>query len=703
MSRFSKAIVRPVVLALWFAAASAPAAEQQPLGQWIFTPGAMHDLEVRAQAGTIPGKLQRKTPLADAGQTMALQCDGGANAVTVGDKLSPAAELRTRLTAEAWVRIDEFRRWSRFVGVVARQQDQRKGWFIGTHEHRFVFALGAEGTKGQMTDLHSGGSAHPGHWYHVAGTYDGHVMRLYVNGLLVGESKAETGAVVLPTDTPLSIVDYHDGAEFYPLRGMLHEVTVYNQALSEAEIRQHYVAKAKLLTAAPPLEMSGCFGENMVLQRDAELPVWGQTFPGDKISVSCAGQQASTVAGPDGLWRLTLPKLAAGGPHEFAIETPHGSMVHRNVLVGEVWFCAGQSNLALGTRRTRDYGLARQPFPQMRFFTVVREGTPAPVRFTGGWWEACDAGTAAEFSAVGFYFGRKIHQELHVPVGLFNASWGGTPVESWISRDAMQSLPEMAPVLKKESEDKWERSGLFDQMVHPLIPFAMRGVLWYQGEGNVGNAQFYESRFSLMIRDWRKRWGQGDFPFYYVQIAPFNYGGNFNVACAEVWDAQRKVLALPNTGMAVATDATQIHDNHASNKRVIGERLALWALAKTYGHDQIVYSGPLYKGMKIEGDKVRIYFDHLGGGLKSRDGKTLDWFSIAGEDRKFVPAQAKIEADDSKGSGQDSIVVHSPDVKNPVAVRFAWSGIAQPNLTNKADLPASPFRTDGWPGILEKP
>jgi len=671
------------------------AAEPKPLAHWLFTPDQVRETEVVNLAGGSPAKIQRKVPVVEAGKSHALQLDGGANAVAAADKELPG-RLRSRLTAEAWVRIDALPRWSRAVGVMARQQDQRRGWVLGTHEHRFVFSLWAGGNS--MTDLHSGGSAHPGRWYHLAGTYDGKLMRLYVNGLLAGESPDQTGDIGLPTDTPLSMADYHDGAEFYPLRGLLHEVRVYDQVLSAAQIRQHYLDQAKTLAAAPPLMMSGCFGDHMVLQSDRPLPVWGETLPGDEVTVTYAGKQAATKADAAGMWRVTLPALPAGGPHELAIETPQGRMTYQDVLVGEVWYGAGQSNMAVGTRRTHDYGLARQPYPQIRLFTVVRESTGHPSKFTGGWWELCDAGTAAEFSGVAFYYGRKLHEELKVPIGLFNASWGGTPVESWISREALSTLPKMEKPFEERPADYWERAGLYNQMVHPLIPFAIRGAIWYQGEGNVGNAHLYQQRFGLMIGDWRKRWGQGDFPFYYVQIAPFNYGGHWNIACAELWDAQRRVLSVPNTGMAVISDATHTGDNHASNKRVAGERLALWALAKTYGRQNLVYSGPLYREMKIEGDTIRISLDHAEG-LKSRDGKPLDWFTIAGADRKFVPAEATIEA--GTKPGEETIVVRSANVKEPTAVRFAWSGIAQANLVNGAGLPASPFRTDDWPGILQ--
>ena len=689
-----------VVAAVLLTSVGCAGAGPPPVGQWTLTPEHVNKSEVAGLAAGPAAKITHKVAIIDAGKTKALGLDGSPNAIQADDKDFAAKFLKKNFTAEAWVRIDEFRRWSRFAGVFARQGNKRLGWFIGTHYHRFVFALGS---KTRTIDLHSGGSAHPGHWYHVAGSYDGKQMRLYVNGLIVAESTAVTGDVVLPANTPFSMGNYHNGVEFYPLKGALHEVRVYDKVLTTKQIQRHYASKSELLGAAPPLIMSGCFGNNMVLQRDAPLPVWGQTMPGDKVTVTCAGKSASVKANAKGRWRLDLPKLDAGGPHEFVVATSRGRIVHRNVLIGDVWFCAGQSNLALGLRRCigrRE--LSRQNFPNIRLFTVVREGEPEPTEFTGGWWDVASPWTLREFSGAGYLFGRRIHLETKTPVGLFNASWGGTPVESWISRDVLKTTPIYAAAIKKKPADNWGRSGLYNKMIHPLIPYAIRGAVWYQGESNVANAHQYEELFGLMIRDWRARWKQGDFPFYYVQIAPFNYGGKFNTACAELWDAQRRTLKLPNTGMAVSTDATSTHDNHASNKTVIGERLALWALAKTYGRKGLVYSGPLYRAMKTDGKRVRLYFDHTGGGLKSRTGKPLDWFSIAGADRKFHPATATIETAAKSGLKEDTIIVHSPKVKKPVAVRFGWSGVAQANLMNKEGLPASPFRTDDWPGILER-
>jgi len=681
-------------LVLGAACVGAVAADDPPVvGRWEFVPAHVAGAEVANRVGGPPAVVAKPSAPVAAGETHALAFDGGANAVTAGSAADAARWTAEGFTALAWARVDELRRWSRFVGVVARQQDRRLGWLVGTHYDRFVFSLGSDGQKGNMTDVHSECAVHPGSWYHVAGSYDGRTMRLFVNGLEVGASTVQSGRVVLPADVPLSMVDYHDGAEFYPLAGQLNEVELVSAALPTEAIRARYEAGRARLAAAPPLVLSGCFGDRMVLQRDAPLPVWGRTLPDDEVTVTCAGQSARARADAAGLWRLGLPALAAGGPHEFVVATPRGRVTFADVLVGDVWFCAGQSNLAVGTKSCKgDFALAAKPLPQVRLFTVIRESAPRPVPFAGGSWERCDATTAADFSAVGFFFGRRIHEETQVPIGLFNASWGGTPVEAWLPRTALATLPEFGAALGAGPDDLWERSGLFNQMVNPFVPYPLRGFVWYQGENNIGNAHQYERRFGLLIRDWRSRWGQGDLPFYWVQIAPCRHQGAWDQANAELWDAQRRTLALPRTGMAVTTDATaNLGDNHASNKRLIGERLALWALAKDYGRADVVPSGPLYQGMRVEGDRIRIDFEHAAG-LAARDGRPLDWFTIAGADQRFVPATAVIDG--------ASVVVTSPEVRGPVAVRFGWGSTAQPNLVNAAGLPAAPFRTDDWPSVL---
>jgi sialate O-acetylesterase len=291
---------------------------------------------------------------------------------------------------------------------------------------------------------------------------------------------------------------------------------------------------------------------------------------------------------------------------------------------------------------------------------------------------------------VAYFFGRKLQKELGVPVGLINSSWGGTICEAWTSNEALQGEDDFKALLQRGAKDKNKKnpnraSVLYNGMIAPLIPYGIRGAIWYQGESNVGRAAQYAKLFPTMIRDWRNRWDE-KFPFLFVELAPFRYGGHDPQLCAELWDAQLKTLKnVEKTGMAVTTDIATLHDIHPPNKQDVGARLARWALAKTYGRD-LVYSGPIYKSMKIEGNKVRLAFDHVGGGLKTRDGKAPNEFQIAAAEGDFVPAQAKIEG--------DSVVVWSDKVSQPAAVRMGWRDTAQPNLMNEAGLPASPFRTD---------
>jgi sialate O-acetylesterase len=298
---------------------------------------------------------------------------------------------------------------------------------------------------------------------------------------------------------------------------------------------------------------------------------------------------------------------------------------------------------------------------------------------------------------VGYFFARKLHEDLNVPVGIINTSWGGTICEAWTSREALQTDADFKPILDRSAQFKAgnpnQAAVLYNGMVAPIIPYGIRGAIWYQGESNHGRAAQYAKLFPAMIEDWRERFGQGDFPFLFVQLAPFQYGNEDPRILPELWEAQTKTLSLKNTGMAVTTDIATLNDIHPKNKQDVGKRLALWALANTYGKKDVVYSGPLYDSFDVEGSKVRLKFKHVDGGLVAKDDKPLSHFEIAGEDQKFVPAEAKIDG--------DSIVVSSDQVAKPVAVRFAWSKTAEPNLFNKAGLPASPFRTDDWPMLTK--
>jgi sialate O-acetylesterase len=410
-----------------------------------------------------------------------------------------------------------------------------------------------------------------------------------------------------------------------------------------------------------------------------------------------AESRAEAKADANGRWQAPLDVPAAGGPYEVHIV---GKQLIRltDVLVGEVWVCSGQSNMQWSVNQSMnpDQEKAAARYPNIRLFTVARLPSETPrddCQGVGqGGWVACGGETVAGFSAVSYFFGRKLHRELEVPVGLINTSWGGTICEAWTSRATLESDDQFAAILERSREFKSgqpnQASVLYNGMIRPLIPLSIRGAIWYQGESNVSRAEQYARLFPSMIRDWRRNWGQGDFPFYFVQLAPYRYRGRDPRECAELWEAQLKTLAVPQTGMAVTTDIGNISDIHPKNKQEVGRRLALWALANDYGQD-VVYSGPLYRQCTVEGKEIRLQFDHVGEGLVAKDGEALSHFEIAGSDQQFVPATATIDG--------DTVLVQCPQVAEPVAVRFAWTDTAEPNLFNKAGLPASPFRTDDFP------
>jgi len=445
--------------------------------------------------------------------------------------------------------------------------------------------------------------------------------------------------------------------------------------------------------AAAEVSLPALFADHMCLQREIEIPVWGWAEQGEKVTVTLGDNSAETTAGADGKWMVKLPKMAAGGPHTLTVKGASEIKIS-DVLVGEVWVCSGQSNMEWTMTRVfnPEEEIAQAKYPQIRLFKVGRATPDEPAKDCEGQWAACSPQSVAGFSAVAYYFGRKLHEELDVPVGLINTSWGGTVCEAWTSAEKLKEEPDFDPIVKRgaASQGGPNRAGvLYNGMIAPLIPYAMRGAIWYQGESNLSRAVQYRKLFPTMITDWRERWGQGDFPFLFVQLAPFRYRGQDQRNYAELCEAQRLTLSLPNTGMAVTNDIGNLRDIHPKNKEDVGERLALWALAMTYEQKDLVHSGPLYKSMEVEGDKARIHFDHAGSGLASRDGEPLRDFMIAGKDQQFVPAEAKIDG--------ETVVVWSEAIREPAAVRFAWSDSAQPNLMNAEGLPASSFRTDKWP------
>jgi sialate O-acetylesterase len=450
-------------------------------------------------------------------------------------------------------------------------------------------------------------------------------------------------------------------------------------------------------TVSAAVKLPALIADNMVLQRGQPIPIWGWADKGEDVSVTLGKQELAAKADDNGRWKVTFDKLDVGRPLEMTVKGSSGNTITvKNIAVGEVWICSGQSNMEMGVGMCNNaqQEIAAAKYPQIRLFKVTKEKAAQPAVDVKGRWEPCSPQAVAAdgwggFSAAAYFFGRHLHKQLKVPVALIDTCWGGTPAEFWTSRKALEANPALKPLAQGES------SCLYNGMIAPLIPYAIRGAIWYQGESNVAAAHRYRTLFPAMIANWRADWGQGDFPFGFVQIAPFNYhnGGADPRACAELWEAQRMTLdAAPNTGMAVTTDITDLNDIHPKNKQEVGRRLALWALAKVYGR-KLVYSGPMYKSMAVEDGKIRLQFDHCGGGLAARDGKPLSDFTIAGSDQKFVPAVATIDG--------DSIVVSSDKVASPVAVRFAWRDDATPNFANKEGLPASPFRTDSWKGVTE--
>jgi sialate O-acetylesterase len=439
-------------------------------------------------------------------------------------------------------------------------------------------------------------------------------------------------------------------------------------------------ASAGFLAAAPAhaeFHLARIFGDHMVLQRDLPVPIWGWAEANEKITAKLDDKSAAeATAGPDGKFTVKLPASPAGGPHTITVQSAGGkSAALKDVLFGEVWLCSGQSNMekqfiqpGQGNIVNYEKEVAAANHPTLRMFDTAHIQAPKPAEDLQGEWRLCTPTTMEHWSTTAYFFGRELNQHLNVPVGLILSSWGGTPIEPWTPPAAGQE----------------GGTGLYNGMIAPLVSFPIRGATWYQGEANVGQGMAYHEKMKALIGGWRGEFKNPDMPFYFVQLASFHYNGGDKLP--ELWEAQLATLAVPHTGMAVITDASNVNDIHPANKQDVGKRLALWALAKDYGVEHLVYSGPLYKSMAVEGDKVRLTFHHVGGGLVSRDEKPLSDFTIAGEDGKFVPAEAAIDG--------ETVVVHAAGVAKPTAVRFAWNELAQPNFANKAGLPASPFRTD---------
>jgi sialate O-acetylesterase len=455
------------------------------------------------------------------------------------------------------------------------------------------------------------------------------------------------------------------------------------------------------LHGADSLKLPALFSDNMVLQQKQEIPVWGWAKPGQSVTVKLEGQSKTATTGKDGCWKVQLKPLKAGGPLKMTIVADK-TIKLKNILVGEVWICSGQSNMERSVQSSANSAkeIAAAKYPRIRLFRIPRSPSKTSGTDCKATWVECSPSTVGSFSAVGYYFGRTLNKKLKVPVGLIQSAYGNTTAEAWTSNSALKNDSDlkhfakifrfMAPV-KPQAQLFKLPTALYKGMIAPLIPYAIRGVIWYQGESNDYRAYQYRKLFSVLIKDWRNRWKQGDFPFLFVQLA--NFGKPPSQPGPSTWaelrEAQDMALALPKTGMAVTVDIGDAKNIHPKNKQDVGLRLALWALATTYGKKNMVYSGPLYDSCVVKGNKIQLNFKHFGKGLEAKGG-ALKQFSIAGADKKFVWADAHIKG--------NTVVVSSPKVVKPVAVRYAWANNPEGcNLYNSAGLPASPFRTDDWP------
>ena len=455
------------------------------------------------------------------------------------------------------------------------------------------------------------------------------------------------------------------------------------------------------------IKMSSLFGSGMVLQQGEDAPVWGWADAGQQVTVAFAGQKVSATADDNGKWLATLKPLKTNTePATMTVTAGDATAKIENILVGEVWICSGQSNMEMAVRSCNSpEDVASAKYPLIRTIKVPKIPSATPVDDFKGSWVVCDPTTVGQFTAVGYFFARKIHKELGVPVGLVNSSWGGTRVEPWAPPCGFKAVPELKEIAEGTytAKSHQEPTVLYNGMISPLLPLAIRGAIWYQGESNGSEGVSYYHKKQALIGGWRQLFKQGDFPFYFVQLANFRAPSD-NAEGGDGWaklrEAQVDTLKVPNTGMAVIIDIGNARDIHPKNKQDVGLRLALWALAKDYGKKDLVHSGPLYKSMKVEGDKIRLSFDHTGSGLmvglkeglaptQQVDGGELKRFAIADADKNWHWAKAVIDG--------DTVVVSADEVKAPVAVRYAFTINPEGcNLYNKEGLPASTFRTDSW-------
>lgn len=461
------------------------------------------------------------------------------------------------------------------------------------------------------------------------------------------------------------------------------------------------------------IKLPALVGNHMVLQQSTTVNIWGWASPNETVIINAEWQEEplQVITANDSIWKAQIQTPIAGGPYSITLKGEN-TIILTDIMIGEVWLCSGQSNMEkpIGEQHGQkpvfnaEKEIAEADYPSIRLFPVPNKKTAIPQTDINSSWIVCTPKSidSTKFSAAGYFFGRELHKQLNVPIGLIDASWGGTLIEPWTPLEGFKKYPDLDSIYQlaqhvNNSMNKRYPTLLYRGMIAPLTNFTIKGVIWYQGETNLMNLNdglHYEHKLGALIYGWRTEWHNPEMPFYYVQLAPYRYFKNklkYTKSPYELpllREAQTNCLKIKNTGMIVTTDLVDdLDDIHPRNKQDVGERLAYIALAKSY-HKDIPYSGPKYKAMKIKKNKIVLSFDFANGGLKSNDGQTLTCFTIAGENKKFVPAQTTING--------KKLIIYSNEIQNPVAVRFAWKEEACPNFVNSDGLPAIPFRTDNW-------
>jgi sialate O-acetylesterase len=442
------------------------------------------------------------------------------------------------------------------------------------------------------------------------------------------------------------------------------------------------------------VRLPSILGDHMVLQQKSTVQLWGWAEPGEDVTVIASwdpGKSYKATTSSGSKWKISLATPPAGGPYTIQFKGWGAPMVVTDVLIGEVWVCSGQSNMEWSGNQQLPQSLEEAPSannPKIRFFYVPKATSDFPQEDVRARWVVCNPEDMKKFSAIGYFFAKQINESTGYPMGMINANWGGTPAETWTPLHAVDADPELKAAAEKLNPmDRWpvKKALAYNAMIYPLQQFSIAGVLWYQGESNVSTHASYASLFTKMIDAWRKEWGK-EFPFYFVQIAPFNYGAD-NINGALLREQQTRAAAFPNTGMVITSDLVDtVTDIHPRKKKEVAARLANLALSETYGKQGVIWKSPSYKSMSIEKDKIRISFNDVSGGLVSVNGAPKSFY-IAGADGKFVIAQAKIEKD-------NTVLVWSKEVKEPKQVRFGFNNTDIPNLKSKEGLPVDIFRTE---------